>query len=257
MHWATQTDLKDWALVLLSPLFFLTVMLEWLHFRRADRQRANPIYEWRDSMDSMTLGGVYTFLDVLIVITLVLPAMLWAHQYRLATIDITPWTFAALYVGVEFCYYWFHRASHRVRWFWCAHVVHHGSEHMNFTAAMRQSWLVCSMGMRACGVCSACAVMPACSRMPSASQPHETRVRWMTPTQLAREVGDRCMARRAGREPDYAAPPCAVARGLSRPVVAVAGRPSRLARTKVPKSLKRMPIAFITGLTFAAVIWRM
>jgi sterol desaturase/sphingolipid hydroxylase (fatty acid hydroxylase superfamily) len=42
---------------------------------------------------------------------------------------------------VEFCYYWFHRASHRIRWFWCAHVVHHGSEHMNFSTAMRQSWL--------------------------------------------------------------------------------------------------------------------
>lgn len=141
LHWATQTDLKDWALVLLSPLFFLTVMLEWLHFRRSDKQRAHPIYDLRDSMDSMTLGGVYTFLDVLIVITLVLPAMQWAHLYRVATIDITPWTFAALYLGVEFCYYWFHRASHRIRWFWCAHVVHHASEHMNFTTAMRQSWL--------------------------------------------------------------------------------------------------------------------
>ena len=46
-----------------------------------------------------------------------------------------------LFVSLEFCYYWFHRASHRIRWFWCAHVVHHGSEFMNFTAAMRQSWL--------------------------------------------------------------------------------------------------------------------
>lgn len=141
MNWVAQTDLKDWTLVLLSPLFFLTVLVEWLRFRRSDKQRSTPIYDLHDTMDSMTLGGVYTFLDVLIVFALVLPAMEWAHQFRLTTIAITPWTFAALYLGVEFCYYWFHRASHRIRWFWCAHVVHHASEHMNFTTAMRQSWL--------------------------------------------------------------------------------------------------------------------
>ena len=140
-QWISQTDLKDWLLVLLSPVFFVTVAIEWLRFRRSDKQRATPIYDLRDSMDSMTLGGVYTFLDVLVVIALVLPAMLWAYQYRLTTVEISPWTFAALYLGVEFCYYWFHRASHRIRWFWCAHVVHHASEHMNFTTAMRQSWL--------------------------------------------------------------------------------------------------------------------
>ncbi|MCP5916737.1 sterol desaturase family protein, partial [Klebsiella pneumoniae] len=75
-------------------------------------------------------------LDVVIVVFAVIPAMDWVYRHRWLTIEITPWTFAALYLGVEFCYYWFHRASHRIRWFWCAHVVHHGSEHMNFTTAM-------------------------------------------------------------------------------------------------------------------------
>lgn len=141
LSWIAHTDPKDWLLVLLSPLFFLTVSIEWLRFRRATDKEGKPIYNLRDSMDSMTLGGVYTFLDVLIVVALVLPAMTWAYAHRLATIEITPWRFAALYLGVEFCYYWFHRASHRIRWFWCAHVVHHASEFMNFTTAMRQSWL--------------------------------------------------------------------------------------------------------------------
>ncbi|PJE79200.1 hypothetical protein CI610_01846 [invertebrate metagenome] len=40
---------------------------------------------------------------------------------------------------MEFFYYWFHRVSHRVRWFWCAHVVHHSGETMNMSTAMRQS----------------------------------------------------------------------------------------------------------------------
>lgn len=139
--WVSHTEIRDWLLVLLTPLFLATVLIEWLRFRRTDKTGQTAAYELRDSLDSMNLGGVYTVLDVLIVITLVLPAMDWVYAHRLGSIDITAWTFAALYLGVEFCYYWFHRASHRIRWFWCAHVVHHGSEHMNFTTAMRQSWL--------------------------------------------------------------------------------------------------------------------
>jgi sterol desaturase/sphingolipid hydroxylase (fatty acid hydroxylase superfamily) len=140
-HWLADIDIRDALLVLLTPMFLSVVAIEWLklgHRRGADHQ---AIYELRDSMDSITLGSVYSVLDVLIVVLAILPAMTWAYQFRLSTIEITPLSFAALYMGVEFCYYWFHRASHRIRWFWCAHVVHHASEHMNFTTAFRQSWL--------------------------------------------------------------------------------------------------------------------
>ena len=141
----THTEWRDWLLVLLAPVFMAVVAVEWWRFRHATRAtpdgRSAPVYDLRDSLASLNLGGVYTLLDVLIVVTLVLPAMAWVHEQRLTTIDITPLSFLALYLGVELCYYGFHRASHRIRWFWCAHVVHHGSEFMNFTAAMRQSWL--------------------------------------------------------------------------------------------------------------------
>src|SRR3989344_1212492 len=134
-------DWRDAFLMLLSPLFFAVVVAEWLRMRGEKRQ-GKRVYDWRDSLDSMVLGGVYTWVDVVLVLVFVLPAMNWLYaHHRLASIELTPLSFAALYLGVEFCYYWFHRASHRIRWFWCAHVVHHGSEHMNFTAAMRQSWL--------------------------------------------------------------------------------------------------------------------
>lgn len=134
-------DWRDAFLMLLSPLFFAVVVMEWLRMRH-ERRNGQAVYNWRDSIDSMVLGGVYTWLDVALVLLFVLPAMNWVHAHHsLGTIELTPLSFAALYLGVELCYYGFHRASHRIRWFWCAHVVHHGSEHMNFTTAMRQSWL--------------------------------------------------------------------------------------------------------------------
>ena len=147
-----QLQWQDGLLALLSPLFLLCVGLEWLWWRRAaaraqalgrsaEAETARRIYDWRDSLDSLNLGGVYTVVDIAFVILGVLPAMDWVARHAWHHWAMTPWRFVLLYLGVEVCYYAFHRASHRIRWFWCAHVVHHGSEHMNFTAAMRQSWL--------------------------------------------------------------------------------------------------------------------
>lgn len=44
------------------------------------------------------------------------------------------------FVAVEFAYYWFHRASHRVRWLWASHSVHHSAEQMTLLASLRLGW---------------------------------------------------------------------------------------------------------------------
>lgn len=41
----------------------------------------------------------------------------------------------------DLSYYWFHRLGHRIRLFWACHIVHHSSEHFNFTTAFRNGWL--------------------------------------------------------------------------------------------------------------------
>lgn len=61
---------------------------------------------------------------------------LWS--YRIADIPLdTWWGLAGLFVGQEFCYYWYHRASHECRLLWASHSVHHSSEHLNVLAAYR------------------------------------------------------------------------------------------------------------------------
>lgn len=49
-----------------------------------------------------------------------------------------PWILA--FVGVDFCYYWFHRCSHAVAALWAVHVVHHQSNEMNLSVALRQTY---------------------------------------------------------------------------------------------------------------------
>ncbi|MCV5870714.1 sterol desaturase family protein, partial [Escherichia coli] len=64
---------------------------------------------------------------------------LWMFDWRLFDIEMSVLTFLLLMLLQDFFYYWFHRASHRIRWMWAAHVVHHSSERMNFSTAFRQS----------------------------------------------------------------------------------------------------------------------
>jgi len=40
----------------------------------------------------------------------------------------------------DFIYYWFHRASHKCRYLWASHVIHHSSKKYNLTTALRQTW---------------------------------------------------------------------------------------------------------------------
>ncbi len=63
------------------------------------------------------------------------------YQHRLFDFDQTnPLALACLFLGSEFVYYWQHRASHRIRWMWATHAVHHSATRMNFTAAIRLGW---------------------------------------------------------------------------------------------------------------------
>jgi sterol desaturase/sphingolipid hydroxylase (fatty acid hydroxylase superfamily) len=52
-----------------------------------------------------------------------------------------------LFLAQDLLYYAFHRCSHRVRWFWAAHVVHHSSERLNLSTAFRQSLMYPIAGM--------------------------------------------------------------------------------------------------------------
>ena len=64
---------------------------------------------------------------------------LWQH--RLFTVPMNNvWSWALLFLGQEFCYYWMHRADHRVRWLWANHAVHHSPNHLSLSSAYRLGW---------------------------------------------------------------------------------------------------------------------
>ena len=67
----------------------------------------------------------------------------YLYNFRIFTVnDLIPvWmVWIITFIMIDFVYYWYHRCSHRVRFFWAVHMNHHSSEEMNFTVALRQAW---------------------------------------------------------------------------------------------------------------------
>lgn len=133
-------------LLALAPIFFICILLEWQYGTRLSRLPANAAYHWPEVLCNFTLAALHQASDILTGL-LVAHLYLWGFGWRLFDIEMGVVSFIGLIVAQDFCYYWFHRASHRVRWMWAAHVAHHSSEHMNFSTAFRQSLMYPLAGM--------------------------------------------------------------------------------------------------------------
>jgi len=63
------------------------------------------------------------------------------YRFRFFTLNASHWwVWVLAFFADDFSYYWFHRTSHHVGWFWASHVVHHSSQKYNLAAALRQTW---------------------------------------------------------------------------------------------------------------------
>lgn len=68
-----------------------------------------------------------------------LPALASAHRLMTIRMDSAA-AWLGLYLLVEFVYYWHHRATHRVRFLWATHSVHHSSNELMLASAVRLGW---------------------------------------------------------------------------------------------------------------------
>lgn len=97
-------------------------------------------YDWKALGVSLTNLVARQVFVIVIPFSLAAPVFGWAWEHRLSTVTIDSWqAITVLFLGQEFCYYWYHRASHRVRWFWAAHSVHHTPNELTLAAAYRIS----------------------------------------------------------------------------------------------------------------------
>ncbi len=101
---------------------------------------ARRSYDWRGFALSLAIAAGRRLTDF-VPLAIALPGAAWLYSHRLIDWDLrSPWTWLMLFLVVEFAYYWFHRLSHRVRWFWATHAVHHSPNQYNLSAAYRLGW---------------------------------------------------------------------------------------------------------------------
>ncbi|WP_176057438.1 sterol desaturase family protein [Paraburkholderia sp. BCC1876] len=105
-------------------------------------RRGRHGYDWRAAAVSVTDFLVREYpLRWLLPLAFYGDAMNWVWHHRLWTVPMNHWSgWVACFIGQEFCYYWFHRAAHRTRWFWCNHAVHHSPNQLTLSAAYRFGW---------------------------------------------------------------------------------------------------------------------
>lgn len=95
-------------------------------------------YDWKAMGVSLIDLIVRNIVLIGLPLSIATPVVRFAWEHRLTTQTLDSWpAFALLFIGQELCYYWYHRASHRVRWFWANHSVHHTPNQLNLSAAYR------------------------------------------------------------------------------------------------------------------------
>jgi sterol desaturase/sphingolipid hydroxylase (fatty acid hydroxylase superfamily) len=124
-------------LIYAVPVFLLTLIVEWALTRRSGQKGRHSL---KDSAASLAMGTGNLLTDIAFgAISLALLMTAW--RFRLFDLGASVPVILTALIAQDFVYYWKHRASHRIRWFWAAHVVHHSSEHYNLTTALRQPWI--------------------------------------------------------------------------------------------------------------------
>lgn len=121
-------------IALAVPFFFLFIGVE-LGIAHLQKRR---VYRLADALADLGCG-IGQRVTLVFFGAALMALYVWAYeQHRLFTVDGgRGWLFAVL--AVDFVYYWWHRASHRVNAMWAAHVVHHQSEDYNLAVALRQA----------------------------------------------------------------------------------------------------------------------
>ncbi|CAD6509456.1 sterol desaturase family protein [Paraburkholderia sabiae] len=124
-------------IVLFGTAFVVVAsLIEAAVLSRKNRNSSAPFawYEVWISLFDLAARRLMAFLPL----SLATPVFSLAWDHRLFTVQINSALMVlALFIGQEFCYYWYHRVSHRVRFFWATHAVHHSPNQLTLSTAYR------------------------------------------------------------------------------------------------------------------------
>jgi sterol desaturase/sphingolipid hydroxylase (fatty acid hydroxylase superfamily) len=123
------------ALMIVPLLALLLMLTEWLYIRLALHDY--DAYDVRETAGSLMIAIGNILLRPLTAIIGAIP-LYHANKYRILDApERSLASFCVLFVLVDLIGYWYHRMSHRIRFLWATHAVHHSTTKLNLTAAVR------------------------------------------------------------------------------------------------------------------------
>lgn len=118
------------------PVFFILIAIEWI----ASGALNKKYYRLNDAITNLSCGIGQQILGAFFGIMVFSGYTYIYDNLRITEFDSSFLNWIILFLGVDFCYYWFHRLSHEINAIWATHIVHHQSEEYNLSVALRQSW---------------------------------------------------------------------------------------------------------------------
>lgn len=124
------------ALLVAMPLFYILILIEicWAVFVKG--HEVNII----DSISSVS-SGFTNILKSTLGLSIAVVSYPWLKEH----VGLIHWehngaaAYIITFITMDFVYYWMHRLSHSVNFFWNHHVIHHSSEEFNLPCALRQN----------------------------------------------------------------------------------------------------------------------
>src|SRR5690242_2478826 len=104
------------------PGFVLLILLEFV-FTPIDNKN---MYEPKDALSSIAMGHGNVFIGNFTK-AVIHSIYLFLYQFRLFTLGYTRWACVLCFFADDFSYYWYHRCSQGIRFFWASLVIHHSS----------------------------------------------------------------------------------------------------------------------------------
>lgn len=122
-------------MVLASPIFLILIILECC----ISLYKNTSLYQFNDSINNFS-SGILEEIGALPIKGLIIYCYYYLYEnyafFHFSPESISSWIL--IWLGIDFFYYWYHRASHRNSFFWIGHSVHHQSEQYNLSVALRQ-----------------------------------------------------------------------------------------------------------------------
>ena len=117
------------------PILLVLFLVEVIYSYKEEKH----LYQQKDTLSNIVVG-IGFFLSNLLSKIVMLFAFQFIYRFHLLKISDAWYIGIIAFLACDFSYYWFHRASHEISWFWAAHVVHHSSEQYNLSVALRLPW---------------------------------------------------------------------------------------------------------------------